>query len=94
MATRIIEYESSGRLDRLPTVPKSAVVQPAMTATGVSANSIAVGAYTVMVCVQSDEAIFVARGPTPTATTDNIKVWAGSEAFFDVAGGDKVAIRT
>jgi hypothetical protein len=54
-----------------------------MTASGTSQQSPATSPGTNMICVQSDETIHVARGANPTATTDNYKIKAGNEQFFD-----------
>lgn len=94
MATRIIEY--AGIVERLPTVPaaRKLVEQSAMTATGTSAKSSAFATATRVVCVQSDEAIYVAFDVDPTATANSYRIQAGGEQFFSVFGGWKVAIKT
>ena len=65
-----------------------------MTASGTSAQSAAFTSGTNLICVQSDEAIHIARGSSPTATTANYKIAAGGEQFFSVTPGHKVAIIT
>ena len=96
MATRIIEY--SGLWQTWPIVPAHNKVasQTALTATGTSAASSAFNDMTEMVCVQSDEAIKVAFGATPTATDNDYKIVAGGEQFFLIQAGSswKVAIKT
>jgi hypothetical protein len=49
-----------------------------------------------MVCVQSDEAVYLAFGTNPTATTNGYRLQAGGEQFFtvDVGKSWKVAVRT
>jgi len=96
MATRIIEYGGSDRIDRLPIVPETSqlTVQAALTATTTSAQSAAFANGTGTVCVQSDEAVYVAFGTDPTATTNDYRIPAGSEQFFTVKPGQKVAVRT
>lgn len=95
MATRIIEY---GELDpRFPTIVPSVnkvVAQSAMTATSSSAQSSAFNVGTAMVIVQSDEAIKVAFGSSPTATDNDYKIQANGEQAFIVTPGWKVAIKT
>jgi hypothetical protein len=94
MATRIIEYDRSERMVDRTVVPQSDREQPAMTATGTSAQSAAFGAGTAMVCVQSDEAVYVKFGADPTATTNSYRLQAGAENFWVAQAGQKVAIRT
>ena len=94
MPTRIHEYGGVDRNDGLPIVPMNVRSQAAMTATGTSAQSAAIGLDCDFICVQSDEAIYVARGSNPTATTDNYRIQAGGEQFFDMVPGYKIAIRT
>lgn len=105
MATRILEYGGTGVLGPgFDVIPAGQYVtkQAAMTATGTSARSAVINAATLMICVQSDEAIYVevdpASGATPTATTDSYRIQAGGEQFFSItpamAGVAKVAIRT
>lgn len=94
MATRIIEYGGRDRTDGLAAIPAVVATQAAITATITSAQSAAFNAATNLVCVDSDEAVHVAFGTNPTATTDNFKVAAGDAAFFTVKSGDKVAVRT
>jgi hypothetical protein len=94
MATRIIEY--GGALTAFPIVParQKVVAQSAMTASSSSAASSAFNDATGLVCVQSDEAIKVAFGSSPTATDNDYKIAAGGEQWFDVKPGWKVAIKT
>lgn len=94
MATRIIEYGGTTRTDGMQSVPLSINIQAALTATGTSQQSPATSPGTNMICVQSDETIHVARGSNPTATTDNYKIKAGNEQFFDNTPGHKIAIIT
>jgi hypothetical protein len=96
MATRIIEYGSSASV--LPLVPavNKVVAQSALTATGTSQQSSAAQAGTAIVLVQSDEAVYVAFGTNPTATTNDYRLQAGGEQFFAVPPGQswKAAVRT
>jgi hypothetical protein len=94
MATRIIEYGGVERNDALPIVPMAIVSQTALTATGTSAQSAATSSGTDFVCVQSDEAVYVAVGSNPTATANDYRIPAGGEQFFEVRPTYKVAIRT
>lgn len=96
MATRIIEYGGADRVDRLEIVPatQKIVEQAAMTATGTSAQSAAVNDATSCVCIQADEAVYVALATNPTATTNSYRIQAGGQDFFSVNKGWKVAIRT
>jgi hypothetical protein len=96
MATRIIEYGDKRRTDNFPVVPTTTRVtaQTPIVATGTSAQSSAFNAATNTVLIQSDEAVYVAFGANPTATTSDYRIQAGGEQFFDVAAGQKVAVRT
>jgi hypothetical protein len=96
MATRIIEYGGGPCNVGMQLVPVSQRVtaQSAMTATGTSAQSSAFAVATSIVCIQSDEAIKVSFGSSPTATDNDYKIVAGGEQFFDVRPGWKVAIKT
>jgi hypothetical protein len=99
MATRIIEYAEVGlRGDAIPVVPtrRGYTEQSALTANGTSQQSLAVADTTRMVCVQSDEAVYLAFGTNPTATTNGYRLQAGGEQFFtvDVGKSWKVAVRT
>ena len=98
MATRIIEFGGDDRSDDLPVVPSSQRItsQSAITATGTSAQSAAFDNATSLVCVQSDEAVYVLFGTNPTATTNDYRIQAGGEQFFTIPYGKswKVAVRT
>jgi hypothetical protein len=100
MATRIIEYCAPARGDGYPVVPagRKVTAQTALTATGTSQQSAAFASNTRIVGVQSDEAVYVAFAANPTATTNDYRLQAGTEQFFDLfpyAGQNwKVAIRT
>jgi hypothetical protein len=98
MATRIIEYGGRARHGDYPIVPatQKLTAQTPITATGTSAQSSAFGSDTNMVLVQSDEAVYVAVGSNPTATTSDYRLQAGGEQFFDAPPGQswKVAVRT
>jgi hypothetical protein len=99
MATRILEYGGTGRLGSAYSVvpdDEFVTVQTPITATSTSAQSAAVNAATAMVLVQSDEAVYVATGTNPTATTSNYRIQAGGEQYFSVVpnAGWKVAVRT
>ena len=97
MATRIIEYGGADRNDGLPVIPSRQFItaQTPLTATATSAQSAAFNLGTTLVCVQSDEQIYVRVGTAnPTATTSNYRIAAGGEAYFSVNGGDRVALRT
>ena len=92
MATRIIEYGGAQRTDDLQVIPIQLGVQTPLTAGGTSQQSDAVAAGTNMICVDTDEAIHVAIGEDPTATTSHKKVGAGDYRFFQVMPGYKAAI--
>ena len=99
MATRILEYGGTGRLGySYAVVPHDEYVtsQSAITATGTSAQSAAVNAGTGLVLVQSDEAVYVALGTNPLATTNDYRIQAGQEQYFSVVPNAswKVAVRT
>jgi hypothetical protein len=76
MATRIIEYCAPARRDGYPVVPagRKIVAQSALTATGTSQQSAAFARNASMVCVQSDEAVYVAFAASPTATTSDYRL--------------------
>ena len=98
MATRIIEYGGKDRADTFPVVPATQKItsQAALTATATSAQSVAVNASTSIVLVQSDEAVYVALGTNPTATTNDYRLQVGGEQYFSVPpnGAWKIAVRT
>lgn len=98
MATRIIEYGGGPANRNVAAVPASQGVtsQSALTATGTSAQSAAVNASTSIVLIQSDETVYVSFGTNPTATTNDYRIQAGGEQYFDVPLGQswKVAVRT
>lgn len=92
MATRIIEYGGADRTDGLQVIPAVNVTQTALTASASSAQSAAFNAGTGLVCIDSDEAVHVAFGSNPTATTANEVVAAGKKDYFTVKAGHKVAV--
>jgi len=97
VATRIIEFlRLDGPFGEKPLVPMKLLngAQAAITATSTSQQSEAFGDETTMVCVQSDEAIHVAFGDDPEATTDDYRIQAGADLFASVGPGQKVAVRT
>jgi hypothetical protein len=98
VATRIIEFGGHGLQGVFPIVPASQRVleQTAMTATSTSAQSSAFDKATGLVCVQSDEQIYVLVAANPTATTNSYRIAAGGEQWFDClpGAGWKAAIRT
>ena len=97
MATRILEYGGNGGLGAgYPVIPADQFVaaQSAMTASSSSAQSAAFNVATSLVIIDSDEAIKVSFGSSPTATDDNIIVYAGTDRAFSVKPGWKVAIKT
>ncbi len=96
MATRIIEYGGDDRADSLPLVPaiQEVAEQTALTATGTSAQSAAFSGGTTIICVQSDEQVYVRLGSNPTATANSYRIPAGGEQFFSVRPAWKVAVRT
>lgn len=94
MATRILEFGAAVGNDDLPVIPQLITAQTALTASGSSAQSAAFAEGTVMICIDSDEAVYVAIGANPTATTNHYRVKAGTERFFLAQAGQKVAIRT
>lgn len=93
MAVRILESAPIG--DRFP-VRRGEIVtaQTAITATSTSAQSAAFNALTGIVHVQADEAVHVAFGASPTATTAHFKIAAGETHDFIVTPGHKMAVRT
>jgi hypothetical protein len=95
MATRIIEYDTSGRLIPSLLPAPSIVDQTPITATVTSAQSAAFNAATNIVVVDSDEKIHVKFGENPTATTSCITIPAGGSRCFEVVEGVgiKVAVR-
>jgi hypothetical protein len=96
MATRILEYGGPSQND-FPCVPavNRVLAQSAMTASGTSAQSSAFDGSTSLVCIQSDEAVYVLFGTNPTATTNDYRIQAGGEQWFEVLPGSwKVAVRT
>ena len=95
MPTRIIEFGGSDRTDDLPVVPARQYVtaQTALTATATSAQGAIVNAATTLVCVQSDEAVYIRFGSNPTATVNDYRIPAAGEQFFSVGPGDRVAVR-
>jgi hypothetical protein len=98
MATRIIEYGGDFQPHYSVVVPSDQFVteQTALTATGTSQQSAAVSNDTTIVCVQSDEAVYVRVAANPTATTNSYRLQAGGEQFFKVSprASWKVAVRT
>lgn len=92
MATRIIEYGGSDRIDRLPVIPESCAAQAALTASATSQQSAAFTNGTTLICVSSDEAVHIARGSSPTATANDFKLPAATFQFFSVKPGQKVAV--
>lgn len=92
MATRIIEYGARSRDDGLPVVPVSLREQTALTASGTTQQSAAVGNDCNLVCVDSDEAVHVKVGANPTATTACLLVGAGQPQYFAISAAQKVAI--
>jgi hypothetical protein len=96
MATRILEYVANDPSSiGEPVVPLENVQQPALTTSTTPTNSAAFDARTNLICVQSDEAVYVKRGANPTATTDSYRIQAGQEQFFAVPVGQgwKVSVR-
>jgi outer membrane protease len=95
MATRIIEYGNlvGGSAAAVPAAQK-VVSQAAITATTTPTQSSAFNVGTGIVLVQSDEAVYVAFGSNPTATTNDYRIQAAGEQFFWVGSGNKVSVRT
>lgn len=98
MAVRIFEMSrmhlsGNGGGSVLPNVPW-AVSQTPITPTGTAAQSAAFGSATNAVTVQADEAVHVAFGSNPTATTSDYKIEAGGERDFWVTPGHKMSVRT
>lgn len=94
MATRIIEYNS--RDHRMPVFEGPSITeQTALVATSTSQQSAAFNAGTNMVCVQSDESVYVKFGENPTATGNCYRINAGGEYVVRVnqGGGLKVAVK-
>jgi hypothetical protein len=98
MATRIIEYGGRARHGDYPVIPASQklVAQAAITASATPASSSAFDARTSIVCVQSDEAVYISFGASPTATTNDYRIQAAGEQFFEVQPGQSwmVSVRT
>ena len=71
-------------------------VQTPITATTTAASSSAFQMHSNMLCINSDEAVYVAFGTAPTATTSDFRVPANGTQFFDVQPGVswKVSVRT
>ena len=84
----------SGELG-LQVVPRVMLEQAAITATATAASSAAISSPTCrLVCVQSDEQIYVKVGSAPTATTNSYRIPAGGEQYFEAGVGDSISIRT
>lgn len=100
MPTRILEFGPSevAALGGFPIVPARSelVEQAAITATSSPQLSAVFNAATVLVCVQSDEQIYVKVNVSPTVTTNSYRIAAGAEQWFDVApgSGSQVQVRT
>lgn len=92
MSTRIIEYGGAQRVDDLQVIPMELSVQSPITASASSQQSSAAGAGTNMVCVDTDEAIYVSVGSNPTATSSHKKIAAGDYRFFQIEPGYKIAV--
>ena len=97
-ATRIVEYVSSDPSSlAAPIVPAGGLIaeQSALTTTTTPTNSATFNALTNLVCIQSDEAVYVKFGSNPTATTNSYRIQAGQEQFFLVPVGQswKVSVR-
>ena len=74
----------------LPTVPRSLVVHPRITATSTAQTSQPISFGSTIAVVQSDEPVHVSRNST--ATLDNYKVTAGNEQWFTVNPGEIFSI--
>lgn len=98
MATRIIEYSGPVRMDGFNSVPAWSQVakQSPITATTTPASSSAFAMHSNMVCINSDEAVYVAFGTSPTATISDFRVPVNGTQFFDIQPGAswKVSVRT
>lgn len=91
MATRIIEYAVAGA-SPIPAC-HMVVAQTPITATTTPASSSAFKTQTCCVCINSDEAVYVAFGSAPTATTSDYRVPANGSQSFCVNAGWKVSVR-
>jgi len=96
VATRILEFRSLvGNFGEKPIAPMNLLLvrQPALTATGAPQSSGEFTADTTLVCVQSDEAVYVAFGTDQEATADDYRIPAGGELFAFVKPGWKASVR-
>jgi hypothetical protein len=98
MATRIIEFlPLDPSAIGAPIVPAGNLVteQTALTTTTSPTPSAVFDARTGLVCIQSDEAVYVKFGTNPTATVNSYRIQAGQEQFFLVPAGQgqKVSVR-
>lgn len=97
MPTRILEFRGlSGPFGERPIMPMNLLTarQPALTASGTAQPSAAFAGETNLVCVQSDEAVYVAFAAYPEATTDDYRIPAGGDLIAFVKPGWKASVRT
>ena len=96
MPTRILECAapSAGSLG-IQIVPRVLNEQAAFTASATPTSSTAVvSALTRILCVQSDEQVYVTIGKNPAVTTNSYRIAAGGEQFFECGVGDIASVRT
>jgi len=67
------------------------IAEQAVTITGTSAQSAALNAQTKFVRITSDGVAQIAFGANPTATTNSLRMGAGTVEYFGVVGGSKIA---
>lgn len=90
MPTRIIEFGPSdvASMGGYPVVPRSFVAkQTAFTATTSPHTSNLFNPATVLICIDTDEQVYVDVGAAPSVTTDNLRIAAGDNQWFEVTPG-------
>lgn len=97
MPVYVTEYAGQGT-DRggrsTPVAKTPALVDQKLTASGSSSQSAAFNADTRLIRVHADEIVSISIGTNPTATTSTARMAAGQTEYFDVQGGDRIAIIT
>mgnify|MGYP000356029460 CR=1 FL=1 len=96
MATRILECAApSGTSLGLQIVPRILLEKATMTATAIAVSSQPIVSLACrLVCVQSDEQIYVRVGQGINATPASYRIPAGSEQYFEAGLDDVISIRT
>lgn len=97
-ATRVIEFAQVDPSSiGAPIVPATNLIteQGALTTSTTPQNSSAFNVLSGMICIQSDEAVYVKFGANPTATVNSYRIQAGQEQFFLIPVGQswKVSVR-